>query len=152
MAAYSVRLRQYITELAFKVKLELYRIMSASSEEFVTYFRTRTKEFYFTASKDNRQSPWWIEFYRYDPETNKKASSKYETMKDLDKEETIQVFSGVKKSLDDFLQKYKPEAFEFSAEDDSHRKFYDIASKKIAKDYKLETSQKGSVKHYRFTK
>jgi len=142
-----MRLTHYLTELSFQVKLDSYTIMSEKSDEFVTHFRTQTKEFYFSATKANRIDPWWVEFYRY--EAGQK-SSKFETMKDMNKEETIQVFSGVKKSLEDFLTKYKPEEFTFSAEDRSHQRFYDIAAKKIAKGYKLETLNQKGRKAYKF--
>ena len=147
-----MRLKQYLTELSFKAPLVSYKVTKATEDNFMTKFETDSNTYIFHAIIRIINMKWVVEFYRY----QEIGSPLFDPAGDTSKEETIQVFSGVRKSLEEWVKRYKPDYFEFTAEDIKHGKLYDVMSKYITKQshYKLDrdTYSKYGYKTYRFTK
>ncbi len=143
-----MRLRNYINE-SLTSKLDSFEVQTSQKWVFSTMFRTDTLTFYFEATFG--RGYWEIAFTRYDHE---KKKSIFKTTSDTSKKETLQVFTGVKKSLELFLKKYDPEEFEFQAQDKAHIKAYDTMSRLIAKKagYEVDAQAYGNTVEYHFVK
>ena len=123
---------EYITEL-FDKMVDV-RVDVEKRNEFISYFQTSAHEFYFQADliESDYGNRWIVTFSRYGGGA---IGHQYNTLSDLDTKEALEVFSGVRKSLELFLDKYKPKVFVFEAEDDSHRKVYEKMAEQIKKRY-----------------
>lgn len=151
-----MRFRQYYINEVFDSKLESFDIQTQNASTFQTHFRTETLEFYFVADliESEYGDNWEVEFYRYEAHRPIGKRGQWGTLKDVSQKEAFQVFSGVRKSLETFIKKYKPERFVFNAEDPAHQKAYDTLSKVISKKakYKLVRTPAGKMTIYNFMK
>ena len=108
-----MRLKNYITEL-FTTKVDV-KITNQDRDYFTVLFDVGDYNYEFQAQvitpPDWEREVWAISFRRIDV----MGMPEYALTKDLDTKEVMTVFSGVKKSGELFLRKYKPDIFVFSA-------------------------------------
>jgi hypothetical protein len=150
-----ISFKQFYKELteSFDSKLKSFKVITQNQNEFKIIFQTNTLEFYFVAKYDEVEEDFWdILFYRYNP--SKMTQKMYNATSDVSKNEVMQVFSGVKKSIEIFIKKYDPDNFLFSGEDKKHKKLYDSIAKIIARksNYDLHIKRFDNIKFYQFIK
>ncbi len=150
--------RPLIKELSMAKKVDV-KLVIDYQDEFKTRFSTYSEN-------DERirhtvyEFDAWMVTYQDGPYEKEmwvmsfNRGGEYETQSDTSLAETIQVFSGVKKSLEMLLKSREPELFQFEAEDDKHRKVYDKMEKYIKMKYGYDGQSRkiGGMYQYNFWK